>query len=77
MVPQPETQQPVAKQPLTRLSASDYYSNRAKLELLNLGVGETQLEELEQTRQYGTYIEVRSPVTGLVLSRNVSSSSKG
>jgi hypothetical protein len=48
------------------------YANKAKLELLNLGVGSTQLEELARSGKYVKTIEVRSPVTGLVIDRRVS-----
>ncbi len=76
-VPKPAArQQPAEKQPLTKLSLSEYYANRAKLELLNLGFGETQLEELVRTGQYGTALEIRSPVAGLVLGRSIFSHQK-
>jgi membrane fusion protein, copper/silver efflux system len=39
--------------------------------LLALGVSETQLAELKRTRQFTREIEIRAPVTGLVVSRNV------
>lgn len=48
------------------------YANKAKLELLNLGVGATQLEELARSGKYVKTIEVRSPVAGLVIDRRVS-----
>lgn len=48
------------------------YANKAKLELLNLGVGSTQLEELALSGKYVKNIEVRAPVTGLVIDRRVS-----
>jgi len=48
------------------------YANKAKLELLNLGVDETQLRELAQEGKYIPTIQVRSPVTGLVIDRGVS-----
>jgi len=48
------------------------YANKAKLELLNLGVDETQLRELAQEGKYIPTIQVRSPVTGLVIKRGVS-----
>jgi len=48
------------------------YANKAKLELLNLGVDETQLRELAQEGKYIPNIQVRSPVTGLVIDRGVS-----
>lgn len=48
------------------------YASKARMELLNLGVGETQLDELAQTGKYVTTIEVRSPVTGLLIGRSIS-----
>jgi membrane fusion protein, copper/silver efflux system len=69
---QPEGMQPARKQPSTKYSIAEYYADRARLELLNLGVGEAQLEDLVRIGQFGTYVEVRSPATGLVLSRNIS-----
>jgi membrane fusion protein, copper/silver efflux system len=69
---QPEGTQPAQKQPSTKYSIAEYYADRARLELLNLGVGEAQLEDLVRIGQFGTYVEVRSPVAGLVLSRNIS-----
>ena len=64
-------------QPPGRNITSDYRLTRdqaelARQELINLGVGEYQMEEIARTRQYATYIEIRSPAAGLVLSRNVS-----
>ena len=47
------------------------YANKGRLELLNLGVGQTQLEALARTGKYVKTIEVRSPVTGLVIDRGV------
>jgi membrane fusion protein, copper/silver efflux system len=44
----------------------------SRVELLLMGVGETQLEKITRSREYASTIEQRSPVTGLVLSRNVS-----
>lgn len=64
---------PADNQPLSKLSIAEYAASKAKLELLNLGVSNTQIEELERSGKYGTFIELRSPVTGLVLSRNISS----
>ena len=43
---------------------------------MNLGLAETQLEEIERTGRYETYVEIRSPVTGLVLARKVSPGQK-
>jgi hypothetical protein len=48
------------------------YSGKAMMELLNLGVGEAQLDELGRTGKYVTTIELRSPVTGLLIDRKVS-----
>ncbi len=48
------------------------YASRARLELLDFGVGETQLANLAKTGIYVTRLDFRSPVDGLVLTRNVS-----
>jgi membrane fusion protein, copper/silver efflux system len=56
--------------------ANLYYINDpvelAKLELYNLGVGDYQLQELARTREVTTELDVRAPVTGIVIARNVS-----
>ncbi len=44
----------------------------AKLELYNLGVGDYQIKELARTKQITSKLELRSPVTGIVIARNVS-----
>ena len=44
----------------------------ARLELYSLGVTEYQIQEIIRARRVVTDIEVRSPVDGLVLARNVS-----
>lgn len=49
------------------------YANRGKVELLNLGVKDIQLEALSETSHYLSTIEFRSPVNGLVIRRNISS----
>ena len=41
-------------------------------QLLNLGMGETQVAELERTRQATQTVELRAPASGFVLMRNVS-----
>ena len=83
----PETRQPKGRLPavipgLTKQAAKDPQDNRtdaalytlkSKLELLNLGVGEAQLEEFARTAQYVSAIELRSPINGLVISRAISS----
>jgi YHS domain-containing protein/multidrug efflux pump subunit AcrA (membrane-fusion protein) len=43
----------------------------AKLELLKLGAGEKQLNDIARSRRVETSMEVRSPATGIVLARNV------
>lgn len=45
----------------------------ARLDLLSLGVGEAQLREIARTMKPADSIEISSPVTGIVLARNVSS----
>lgn len=42
----------------------------SRVELSLMGVGTTQLEQITRTREYASNIEIRSPVTGLVLGRN-------
>lgn len=61
-----------AKQLSTRSYLVDNNAYRAKLELLNAGLKEEQLEDLARTGQYQTQVEIRSPVAGFVLSRAVS-----
>lgn len=41
-------------------------------QLLNLGMGETQVAELERTRQATQTVELRAPASGFVLMRNAS-----
>jgi RND family efflux transporter MFP subunit len=48
------------------------YASKARQELLDLGVVESQLAQLAESGVYFTYVELRSPVDGLVLVRNVS-----
>ncbi len=40
--------------------------------LLNYGIGEYQLKEMERTQTFPDAVEIRSPVSGFVLARNVS-----
>jgi YHS domain-containing protein len=40
--------------------------------LRNLGMGDKQINELQHTRKYISEIQIHSPVTGYVISRNVS-----
>ncbi|NTV51314.1 MAG: efflux RND transporter periplasmic adaptor subunit, partial [Desulfobulbaceae bacterium] len=47
------------------------YASKARQELLDFGVGESQLAQLAKTGVYVTYVELRSPVAGLVLARNI------
>jgi len=49
-----------------------FSASRGRLELLKLGVKESQLAELTKNKTYLTYAEFRSPVNGYVLARNVS-----
>lgn len=69
---QPEAQEPSSRQSLVRFYVSDNTANRAKLELLNVGFTEEQIDEIARTGQYRTQVEIRSPVTGFVLARDVS-----
>ena len=48
------------------------YANKAKLELQDLGVDKSQLRNLAREGKYIPNIEIRSPVTGLVIGRSVS-----
>jgi Cu(I)/Ag(I) efflux system membrane fusion protein len=52
----------------TDASQTDYY----KKNLFNYGISEYQLEEMERTRKIPEVIEIRAPIGGFVLSRNVS-----
>lgn len=70
-VPKTGAQDFYTKQLSTRNVLVDNYAYRSKLELLNAGLREEQLEELARTGQYQTQVEIRSPVRGFVLSRNV------
>jgi YHS domain-containing protein/multidrug efflux pump subunit AcrA (membrane-fusion protein) len=71
--PAPGARQSGTKLPTPKFSPGAYYlGNRAKLELLNLGLTENQLNELLRTGSYVSYVEIRSPVTGLVVARNTS-----
>ena len=47
------------------------YPSQVRQELMDLGVGENQLEQLAKSGVYITDIELRSPADGLVLSRNI------
>jgi RND family efflux transporter MFP subunit len=54
-------------------SASNDVQARQALELLqNLGVSDTQIQEIARTRKAPPLVDVRSPVTGYILSRKVS-----
>ncbi len=44
----------------------------AKLELYSLGVGDYQIQEIARTKKLSSDIEIRSPVTGIVISRSIS-----
>ncbi|MBI5582938.1 MAG: efflux RND transporter periplasmic adaptor subunit [Deltaproteobacteria bacterium] len=48
----------------------------AKLELYALGVGDYQIQEIARTRKLVSDIELRSPVTGFIISRNISPSQR-
>ncbi len=52
------------------------YISQARQELLDLGLGENQLAELAKSGVYVTHVDLRSPVNGLVLARNVSPNQK-
>jgi membrane fusion protein, copper/silver efflux system len=44
----------------------------AKLELYSLGAGDYQIQEISRNKQVVTDMEIRSPVTGIVLGRGIS-----
>lgn len=48
------------------------YASKGRLELLSLGVEESQLNELSESGIYITHVDVRAPVNGYVLTRKVS-----
>jgi membrane fusion protein, copper/silver efflux system len=48
-------------------SQADYY----KKNLYNYGIGEYQLEEMERTRKVPDAIDIRAPIAGFILYRNV------
>lgn len=52
----------------TENSQADYY----KKNLFNYGMTEYQMEEMERTRKIPDVLEIRAPVPGFILSRNVS-----
>lgn len=57
-----------------RHQQGDLASNQIRLAvqaLQNLGITDAQIEELANTRQAKPYLQVRSPVTGVVLSRDI------
>ena len=47
------------------------HPSQVRQELMDLGVGENQLEQLAKSGVYITDVELRSPINGLVLSRNI------
>jgi membrane fusion protein, copper/silver efflux system len=58
--------------PEEQLAAAAQQVLVAEKNLMAIGMGETQIKELERTRKPAREIEVRAPVAGLVLARNVS-----
>jgi YHS domain-containing protein len=87
MVPLPTLEDPstgmASPSRSTRKSRVPYIRNdndvdvsRARQELLDRGLKERQLAQLVRSRAYITHVELRSPVNGLVLSRNVISHQK-
>jgi Cu(I)/Ag(I) efflux system membrane fusion protein len=53
-------------------STRNYQVRQAIESLQNLGVSNTQIKEMEKTRKISEFVDVRSPTSGIVLSRNVS-----
>lgn len=73
----PQPPDPPAGSPFAPPTSPGYRLTRdqveiARQELLNLGVGEHQMQELTRVRQYATNIEIRSPVAGIILARDLS-----
>jgi Cu(I)/Ag(I) efflux system membrane fusion protein len=60
------------KETSEQIALTQISTQQAGDSLRNLGMGEAQLQELARTRQSTQNIELRSPVTGFVLVRNVS-----
>jgi membrane fusion protein, copper/silver efflux system len=58
--------------PEEQLAAAAQQVLVAEKNLTAIGMGETQIKELERTRKPAREIEVRAPVAGFVLARNVS-----
>jgi RND family efflux transporter MFP subunit len=52
----------------TENAQTDYY----KKSLFNYGMSQYQLEEMERTRKIPEVMEIRAPISGFILSRNVS-----
>jgi hypothetical protein len=52
------------------------YVSQARQELLDFGLDENRLAELAKSGVYVTHVDLRSPVSGLVLARNVSPNQK-
>lgn len=48
------------------------YNSKGRLELLNFGVEESQITTLADKGTYITHVDIRSPVNGYVVARNVS-----
>lgn len=71
----PAIAQGSARQPLADTQGYYPYTalniNKSRLELLNLGVRDSQLDKFSETSQYISVVELRSPVNGLVISRGV------
>jgi membrane fusion protein, copper/silver efflux system len=58
--------------PEEQMAAAAQQVLTAEKNLEAIGMGETQIKELERTRKLVREIEIRAPVTGFVLARNVS-----
>jgi membrane fusion protein, copper/silver efflux system len=57
-----------------QMAAANQQLLTAEKNLMAVGMGETQIEELKRTRKMARDIEIRSPVSGFILARNVSPS---
>ncbi len=52
------------------------YASKARQELLDFGIVDSQLSQLAKTGVYFTSVELRSPVSGLILSRKITPQQK-